>query len=135
MKYGQVLLADSHREMLEGVRGLLAPIFGEVVTVSTEESLFEATRISMPDLAVVDLSIPCSTGINILHSFKRAHPDLKMIILSHHDEEMVVKECLKAGVRGYVLKRTAASDLIPAVDAVMGGDVFISPSIDGPYFP
>ena len=61
--------------------------------------------------------------------FRACNPDLKAIILSVHDERTVVDECLAAGAKGFVLKRTAFSDLLPAIEAVMKGDTYISPAI------
>jgi DNA-binding NarL/FixJ family response regulator len=136
MKHDRVILADGHEEMLEGVRGLLESRFDVVTTAADERSLFEAVRTVRPDLAVVDLSLPSASGLNVMHAFRRMNPEVKMIVLSCHDEQTVVDECMKAGVCGYVLKRSAAQDLIPAVEAVMGGGEYISPSVEGgPGYP
>jgi len=131
MKYRRVLLADSHQEMLGGVRDLLESAFDVVVMVADEKSLLEAAGLVEPDLVVADLSMPCGTAVNIMSAFKELHPDIKIIILSCHDERMVVDECMAAGVSGFVLKRTAVRDLLPAVEAVMEGDEYISPSVEG----
>jgi DNA-binding NarL/FixJ family response regulator len=130
MKYRRVLLADSHQEMLGGVRDLLESTFDVVMMVADEKSLLDAAGMVEPDLAVVDLSMPCGSEENIMHAFKGLHPEIKIIILSCHDERMVVDECMAAGVSGFVLKRTAVRDLIPAVEAVMGGDEYVSPSVE-----
>jgi DNA-binding NarL/FixJ family response regulator len=130
MKHRRVLLADSHHEMLGGVCDLLESTFDVVMMVADEKSLLEAAGMVKPDLAVVDLSMPCENEINIMCAFKRLHPEIKMIVLSCHDEQMVVNECMTAGAAGFVLKRTAVKDLIPAVQAVMEGDAYVSPSVE-----
>ncbi len=130
MKYGSVILADRHQNMLEGIRGLLEAMFETVVMVADKASLFDTAGKINPDLAVVDLSLPVSGEVNIARQVKDKYPDLKIIILSVHDEKAVVIEVMGSGVSGFVLKRTAATDLIPAVEEVLGGKTFVSPSLE-----
>ncbi len=130
MKYGSVILADRHQNMLEGIRGLLEVMFETVVMVADKASLFDTAEKINPDLAVVDLSLPVSSEINIARQLKDRYPDLKIIILSVHDEQTVVSEIMNVGVSGFVLKRSAASDLFLAVDKVLGGKTFVSPSLE-----
>lgn len=128
MKHRCVLLADKHQSMLEGIRGLLESMFDTVVMVADELSLIETVSKIKPDLVVADISLPASEEANIARSLKKENPDLKFIILSIHDEHTVVDECLAAGAEGFVLKRSAASDLIPAVEEVLRGGKYVSPS-------
>lgn len=130
MKYGSVILADRHQNMLEGIRGLLETMFETVVMVADKASLFETAEKIKPDLVVADLSLPVSGEINIARQLKDKYPELKTIILSVHDEQTIVSEVMGSGVSGFVLKRTAATDLIPAVDEVLGGKTFVSPSLE-----
>jgi DNA-binding NarL/FixJ family response regulator len=130
MKYGSVILADRHQDMLEGIRGLLEVMFETVVMVADKASLFDTAEKINPDLAVVDLSLPVSSEINIARQLKDRFPDLKIIILSVHDEQTVVSEIMNAGVSGFVLKRTAVTDLFTAVDEVLGGKTFLSPLLE-----
>jgi DNA-binding NarL/FixJ family response regulator len=130
MKYNRVILADSHQNMLEGIRGLLETLFEAVVMVADKNSLFEAAEKLKPDLAVVDLSLSGNGGINIVSQIKRRFPDLKLIILSVHDEPTVVNEVMAAGAAGFVLKRSAANDLILAVEEVLQGGTYVSPSME-----
>jgi len=130
MKYGSVILADRHQNMLEGIRGLLEAMFETVVMVADKASLFDTTEKINPDLAVVDLSLPVSGEINIARQLKDKYPELKIIILSVHDEKTVVSEIMASGVSGFVLKRSVASDLISAVEEVLGGKTFVSPLLE-----
>jgi DNA-binding NarL/FixJ family response regulator len=130
MKYNRVILADSHQNMLEGIRGLLETLFEAVVMVADKNSLFEAAEKLKPDLAVVDLSLSGNGGINMVSQIKRRFPDLKLIILSVHDEPTVVNEVMAAGAAGFVLKRSAANDLILAVEEVLQGGTYVSPSME-----
>lgn len=135
MKQGRVLLADRHQGMLEGIRGLLEAMFQTVVMVADEASLLETVEKLKPDLVIVDLSMPVSEEINVARRLKTRHPELKIIILSVHDERTVVKEVLAAGAVGFVLKRSAATDLIPAVQEVRQGRTYVSPAAKLPSTP
>jgi DNA-binding NarL/FixJ family response regulator len=128
MKQGKVLLADNHQNMLEGVRNLLENMFKTVFMVADEASLIEAAEKLKPDLIVADLSLPVTREINIARLLKTTFPGIKLIILSIHDEQAAVGECIEAGARGVVLKRMAVDDLIPAVEAVLKGLKYVSPS-------
>ena len=126
-----VILADSHLNMLRGVRDLLETMFEVVVMAADEKSLVAAIDKLMPDIVVADLSLSVSSEGNIARFLKKRYPDLLFIILSIHDDSTVVEECLAAGTAGFVLKRTAAMDMIPAVREVLQGRKFVSQSARG----
>ena len=128
MKQGKVLLADNHQNMLEGVRNLLEDMFETVFMVADEASLLEAAEKLKPDLIVADLSLPVTKELNIVRRMKMAFPQIKLIILSIHDEQAAFGECIEAGARGIVLKRRAVDDLVPAVESVLKGGTYVSPS-------
>ena len=131
MKHGRVLLADSHLGMLGGVHSLLDALFAAVLMVADERSLLEAVTTFKPDLVVVDLSLPRGGEANIARRLLGRHPDLRLIVLSVHDEPTVVGPMLSAGVAGFVLKRSAATDLIPAVEEVLRGGTYVCPALRG----
>ena len=122
MSHRCLLLADAHPNMLEAVRGLLVGRFATTVMVADEASLLEAVGRMEPDLVVVDLSLPVVGGVNAVRSLFSRYPGLRVIVLSVHDEQPALAEALGAGAAGFVLKRTAASDLTAAVDAVLRGE-------------
>lgn len=124
---GTLLLADDHSDVLERLREMLAPLFKAVVMVADERSLLEVAEQLKPELAVVDLSLPVFDEVNVAHCLKSHHPQLKVIILSVHDEPAAVKAVLEAGALGFVLKRSAATDLIPAVQEALQGRTYVSP--------
>jgi DNA-binding NarL/FixJ family response regulator len=126
VKHGRALLADSHLGMLGGVHSLLDALFETVLMVADERSLMEAVTTFKPDLVVVDLSLPREGEANIAKRLLVCRPDLRLIVLSVHDEPTVVGQMLSAGVAGFVLKRAAATDLIPAVEGVLRGQVYVS---------
>jgi two-component system secretion response regulator SsrB len=116
-----VLLADRHHGLSEGVRGLLATAFGSVVMVADEASLLEGAGRLQPDMAIVDLSLARENCLNWLQALRQSCPDLKVIVLSVHDEQCVREAALRAGADAFVLKRDIATDLLLAVDALRRG--------------
>ena len=130
MNYGHVVLADMHLELLREMGDMLEGTFETVSKVRDRHSLFEAAEKTTIDLAVADLSLPNSASINLVREFKERFPGIKLIILSIHDEPAVIREVVAAGADGFVLKRSLASDLIPAVHAVIEGASYKSPILE-----
>ena len=122
-----VLLADRHHGLTEGVRGLLETVFGTVVMVADQASLLEGAVRLRPEVAVVDVSLARDSGLGWLRAVRRRCPDLKIIVLSVHDEESVRSAALAAGADAFVLKRAIVTDLLPAVETVRStGSVTVS---------
>jgi two-component system response regulator DegU len=128
MKAGRVLLADCHLNMLEGVHDLLETLFETVVMVADERSLIVAVVTFEPDLAVVDLSLPVEGG-NIVRRLLERYPTLRVIVLSVYDEPVLATQILEFGAAGVVLKRSAATDLLPAIQEVLRGGKYASPAL------
>jgi len=129
VKLEKVVLADKHQGMLAGVRTMLESMFEKVFMVADEASLLEAADKIKPNLIIADLSIPVTREINIARRLNKSFPQVKLIILSVHDDSTAVNECIDAGAHGFVLKRTTVDDLLPAIEAVMQGGAYISPSL------
>ena len=129
MKYGRVLLADSHLSMLQGVHSLLDALFETVLMVADERSLIEAIATFKPELVVVDLSLPGVGEANVARRLMGRHPDLRLIVLSVHDDPTVATLIKNTGAAGFVLKRATATDLLPAIQAVLRGGTYVSPSL------
>lgn len=125
----RILIADAHPTMTASVRLLLKDLFDVSVMVADVQSLSDAVVRSDFDLVIADLSIPRKSDENVVRLLKRVRPALRLIILSVHDEPVAIEECLAAGAQGFVLKRSAVDDLVPAVEAVMRGETYISPSL------
>ena len=113
-----VPLADRHHGLTEGVRGLLETLFGTVVMVADEASLLEGAVRLRPEVAVADVSLARDSGLGWLRAVRRRCRDLKIIVLSVHDEESVRSAAMAAGADAFVLKRAIVTDLLPAVEAV-----------------
>jgi DNA-binding NarL/FixJ family response regulator len=115
-----VLLADRHHGVTEGMCGLLKTAFGTVVMVDDQVSLLEGAGRLKPDVAIVDLSLSQESGLGWLREFRRRYCDIKVIVLSVHDEQCVRQAAMDAGADAFVLKRAIATDLLPAVELVRG---------------
>ncbi len=124
-----VVLADRHQGLMEGVRGLLETTFDAVVMVADEASLIESAKRIQPTVAVVELSMAPGDNLQWVKRLRSACPDLKLILLSVHDEPNICRSAMAAGADGFVLKREIATELLPAVDAVLAGRQFISPHL------
>ena len=116
-----VLLADRHHGLTEGVRGLLETTFGTVVMVADEASLLEGADRIRPDVAIVDISLARDSGLGWIRDLRRRCPEVKVIVLSVHDEQSVRRAAMDAGADSFVLKRAIATDLLDAVERVRGG--------------
>ena len=126
-----VVLADDHPVVRAGVRGLLeAGGHVEVLAdVADGESAFEAIARLQPDIAILDISMKGTNGLAIAERLSEAQPSVRVMLLSMHTNDEYVLRGLRAGVRAYVNKEAAGEELRAAVDAVMRGDTFLSPSI------
>ena len=126
-----VLLADRHHGLTEGVRGLLETTFGTVVMVADDASLLEAAVRLRPDVAIVDLSLARDSGLGWLRAVRQRCPDLRVIVLSVHDEESVRAAAMEAGADAFVLKRAIVTDLLPAIEAVRSRCSVATPATSG----
>ena len=127
MPQGRVILADKHPNVLGGIRRLLEGEVETVLMVTDEISLVHALAHFNPDVVVADLSLPVSTKTNIARELKKHFPQIKVIILSIHDERSVIEDMMASGIEGFVLKHRAVIDLIPAIRKVRRGLKYISP--------
>lgn len=137
MNHGTVLVADSHSAMLEGVRSLLEERFEAIVMVADEKSLLPTAEKLQPDLVIVDVSFPMAGAKNAVVVLRERFPEIQLIVLSIHDESVAVERVLASGASAYVLKRCATTDLVPALEEVSAGRVYVSPAarghLHGPY--
>ncbi|MBI3894650.1 MAG: response regulator transcription factor [Acidobacteria bacterium] len=124
-----ILLADDEPAMLEGVRRLLEDEFQVIGTAQDGQMLVTEAKTLDPNLIVADISRPILNGFQAARRLKASSPGAGIIFLTVHEEVAFVAEALAIGVKGYVIKRFAAQDLIPAIRAVLEGQSYVSPAI------
>jgi DNA-binding NarL/FixJ family response regulator len=122
----RVIIADRSHGLLEGLRGLLETVFDSIVMVADVRSLIDTAERIGADMAVVDLAFGADEGVEAVKKIKIQFPEMKVLVISTHDEETARDRALSAGADGFVLKRLAADDLIPAVELLLGGGTFAS---------
>ncbi|HEU5305358.1 MAG TPA: response regulator transcription factor [Gemmatimonadales bacterium] len=129
----RVLVADDHMIVRTGIRHVLESESGfEVVgeAANAAETLTLAARLQ-PDIVVLDISMPGESGLQLAARLRGVAPQARVLILSMHDNAEYVLESVRAGVNGYLLKDTAATELRNAVRAVCRGESYFSPPIAG----
>lgn len=127
----RIALVDDHPVVLAGIRALLqgVPEVELVGEANTAASGLKAICASSPDIAVIDLSLPDTSGMELARQIRRQCPGVKIIALTVHEDRAYVRPVLEAGARGYLLKRSAADELLRAIRAVNGGDIYLDPAI------
>lgn len=127
----RILLADDHAVLRTGLRLLLSSqdgfsVVGEASTGMETLSLAEKLQ---PDLILLDLSMPALGGLEALPVLRRLSPEARILILTMHDDPEYLRQALKSGAAGYVLKKAADVELLSAVRAVMRGEVYVHPAL------
>jgi len=126
----RVVIADDHEMLRQGLRVLLEEegfmFVGEASDGREAVRLCEALH---PEVAILDLSMPMLNGIFAAREIIKSNPRTKVVLLTQHTKEHVVLEALRAGVRGYVLKTRASSELVDALRAVCRGEMYLTQSI------
>jgi DNA-binding NarL/FixJ family response regulator len=127
----KVLVADDHAIVRTGIRHVLEsePGFVVVAEASTGTEALELAASLHPDVAVLDISMPGISGLRLAAELRQRSPETQVLILSMHDNTEYVLESVRAGVHGYLLKDTAATELRAAIRAVRRGESFFSPPI------
>lgn len=127
----RVVLADDHPVVLAGVKALLsaAPDIEVVGEASTGEAALALVRDRCPDVAVLDISMPGMNGVEIARRLGTECPAARLLALTAHEDRAYLQQMLEAGARGYLLKRSAAEELLRAVRAVAAGGVFLDPAV------
>ena len=129
MNRPQVLLADDHTLLLEAFEKLLIDEFDVVGAVSDGRALVAAVATLRPDVVVVDVSMPLLNGIDATRQIKQAQPETRIIILTMNEDPDLAAEAFRAGASGYLLKRSAASELGTAIREVMKRRSYITPLV------
>lgn len=127
MKKPRILLADDHSLVLEGFRRILEDQCDVVGTAEDGRALLEAASRLKPNVVLLDISMPLLNGIDATRHLKKVSPDVKVIFVTMHADPAYLNEAFKAGASGYLLKRSAGTELIQAIQSVLGGNYYVTP--------
>lgn len=131
MRKIKVLLADDHTVVRQGLRALLVPepdieIVGEA---DNGRMALQVAREAAPDVIIMDIAMPVLNGLEATRQLTRAIPGSKVLVLSSYSDDEYVQQVTEAGAAGYLLKQTAAADLLKAIREVFAGNAFFSPDV------
>ena len=124
----KVFIVDDHAVLRDGLAELINHSEELVVCgeAATAEEALERIPSASPDLALVDLSLPGMSGMDLVSALNRKHPSVKILVLSMHDESLYAERAIKAGARGYIMKRQVAREVQAAIRTVLEGDLYLS---------
>lgn len=127
----KALLIDDHAILREGLKLILHQVQDlEIIGEAGDgKSALEKIESLKPDLILLDISLPEMTGVEVARYARKNFPEIKIIILSRHNNEEYVQQLLKLGIHAYVLKDDAGDDLIRAIEAVRQNERYLSPRI------
>jgi len=131
MRKIRIFLADDHLILREGIRLLLekVPDIEMVGEADDGEEAVTGVEQLMPDVVLMDITMPRLNGLEATRQIKQKHPQIKVLILTMHETDQYLSEMLEAGASGYIVKATNSIELISAIRAVNQGDVHLYPSI------
>lgn len=127
----RVLLADDHAVVRQGFRLILSqhPDIEVVGEASNGREAVDKTLELKPDVTVTDIAMPELNGVEVVRQIRQNAPKVKVVVLSMHKDAVYVRETLRAGAKGYLLKDSIDQDLVKAVRAVAAGEAYLSPTI------
>jgi DNA-binding NarL/FixJ family response regulator len=128
-KRPRILLADDQALMLEGISALLAPHFEIVGTVADGPSLVEAAQRLLPDLIILDITMPLLNGIDAAVQIKESLPGMKLLFVTMHASSAYIEAAFEAGGTGYLLKSGLCEELMKAAQSVLNGSIYIGSAL------
>jgi DNA-binding NarL/FixJ family response regulator len=129
VKSPRVIIADDHRLVAEALCKLIAPRFDVVAIASDGHKLLELAFSLKPDLIVIDIAMPLLNGLEAGRQLKAKLPAAKLVFLTMNEDPDLAQEAMNAGASGYVLKKSAATELVEALGAAVRGKSYVTPQI------
>jgi DNA-binding NarL/FixJ family response regulator len=129
VKGPRVIIADDHKLVAEALRKLITPQFDVVAIASNGHELLELASTLKPDLIVIDIAMPLLNGLEAGRQLRGKLPAAKLVFLTMNEDSDVALEAISAGASGYVLKQSAATELVEALRAAVRGKSYVTPQI------
>jgi len=131
MRKRKIVIAEDHTILREGLRALLssAPDLEIIGEAENGRAAVQCVENLKPDLVLMDLSMPKTSGMDAIREIKRQFPDTKILTLTIHDEDEYILAALQAGADGYVLKDATQGELMMAIEIVLAGKSYLSPGV------
>ena len=129
MSRPRILLGDDHTLVLDGFRKLLEDRCDIVGAAEDGRTLLRMAQELEPDIVTLDISMPQLNGVDAARKLKKILPRTHLIFVTMHDDPAYVNEAFKAGASGYLLKRSAGSELRQAIQSVMDGQCYVTPLV------
>jgi len=129
MNKPRVLLADDHQILIEGLKGLLEPEFELLPTVSDGRALVTQALSQRPDIIIADISMPLLNGLEAARQILKDMPGSRIVFLTMHSDVAYAAEAFRAGASGFILKKSAAAELVTAIREVLKGGVYVTPPV------
>jgi DNA-binding NarL/FixJ family response regulator len=128
MRRPRVLLADDHLMLLDALKSLLEPTYSVVGLVTDGRALLKAAEQLSPDLVVLDIAMPKLNGLDACQQLKQLMPGVKLIFMTMNEDPYLVGEAFRAGASGFLLKQAAGLELNEAIQQVLKGGSYVTPS-------
>ena len=127
-----LLIVDDHEIVRAGIKRLFenTPNLNIVADLGSGEEAYQFLHKNTIDLIIMDVSMPGKGGIETTNQIKKRYPKIKVLMLSMHDNAMIIEKAMKAGADGYILKNDLSDDLLNAVEKIMNNEIIISASVD-----
>jgi DNA-binding NarL/FixJ family response regulator len=128
----RILIVDDHPLMRQGLAMTIdpEPDLSVVAQAEDAEQALEALEENNLDLAIVDISLPGMSGLELLKHMQALKPELKVLVVSRHDEALYAERAIRAGARGYVMKLEASEVIVKAIRRILNGGIFVSDEIN-----
>ena len=126
-----IMIADDHAIVRSGLRSIIEadPSLKLTGEATGGYEVIEMVNKTPPDILVLDISMPDLDGISVTKNLTASHPDLKILILTIHEDNALLREAIKSGASGYILKKAAEADLIAAIKMILRGDTYVDPAL------
>jgi len=127
----RIMIADDHAIVRSGLKAIIKadPSLKLSGEATGGYEAIEMVNKTVPDILLLDISMPDLDGISVTKKLTAQYPDLKILILTIHEDNALLREAIKSGAAGYILKKAAEADLIAAIQLILSGDTYVDPSM------